>query len=531
VGLSRRTLLGGLAATLVAGPAAVRGAEPATTRAWRWRADARSAAGLDAIRAPYQFNAIGASLAAPAAGLRLRVSPDGATWGEWQTAGHREAHGRAAPDGRHYLDLVTVAPSRYLQVAADQPLDDLRLDLIDSTVGPAAPGGRAALATVPILPRAEWGCDERLRFDARGAEIWPPERRAPEKVVVHHTATANREADTAASVRAVYYYHAVSQGWGDIGYNYLIDWRGNVFEGRYGGRGVEAGHAYGHNAGSIGVACLGTFTGEAATIEMRRSLARLIAQVSPYVDPHDSSWFVDGEMPNLMGHRDAMRYRPGDATECPGDALYALLPGLRGDVLYNLGAAPSAAVALLDVRYEPDSRQPGATLTVTATLRNTGTATLTSQDPRPGLLYAESDSYASRSLPGRVGAWRLGLTTGGGDYPFRWGLPEALEPGQTATVTGLVRLAAAGPRALSVGLVREGRYWYARDAWPSTIVLGEPTPPPVPSPTPSPTPSPWPTEPSTPTPAPTATATPSPTPTFPPGNRRVLPVTARNGSP
>ncbi|HEY3110127.1 MAG TPA: peptidoglycan recognition family protein [Chloroflexota bacterium] len=474
--LSRRALLAGLTVALVGGPAAVGGAEPAPTRGWRWRGSARSAASAEPIRAPYPINAVGASLPGPIAGLRLRVSADGASWGDWLPLTADEAHGRAAPDGRRYADLVTVPPgSRYVQVEAERPLDDLRLDLIDSTPGPATPAGRLAQGvSVPIIPRGEWGCDERLRFDAQGREIWPPERQPPEKVVVHHTATANREADTAASVRAVYYYHAVTQGWGDIGYNYLVDWKGNAFEGRYGGRGVEGGHAYGHNPGSIGIACLGTFTTEAATIEMRQSLARLIAQVGSYIDPHDSSWFVDGEMPNLMGHRDAMQYRPADATECPGDALYGLLPGLRGDVLYNLGAPPTASAALLEVRYEPDSRQPGATLKVTATLKNTGSATLTTQDPSPGLLYLESDSFASRGLPERVGAWRLGLTTGQGDYPFRWGLPAALEPGQTATVTGQVRLGGAGPRALSVGLVRESRYWYARDLWPSALVLGQP---------------------------------------------------------
>ena len=75
---------------------------------------------------------------------------------------------------------------------------------------------------------------------------------------------------------------------------------------------------------------------------MRRSLARLIAQTAPYVDPHDSSWFVDGEMPNLMGHRDAMQYRPADATECPGDALYARCAEV-------LDAARAAGVRYVDV--------------------------------------------------------------------------------------------------------------------------------------------------------------------------------------
>jgi hypothetical protein len=94
-------------------------------------------------------------------------------------------------------------------------------------------------------------------------------------------------------------------------------------------------------------------------------------------------------------------------------------------------------------------------------VRNTGTATLTSQDPAPGLLYDEGESYASRALPGRAGAWRLGLDLVGGSapsgYPFRWGLPDALEPGQMVEVIGVVRVGGLGPRAASVRLFREGR--------------------------------------------------------------------------
>ena len=55
-------------------------------------------------------------------------------------------------------------------------------------------------------------------------------------MIIHHTVTQHQEADPAATVRAIYYYHAVTQGWGDIGYNFLVDLHGNVYEGRYGAR-------------------------------------------------------------------------------------------------------------------------------------------------------------------------------------------------------------------------------------------------------------------------------------------------------
>jgi hypothetical protein len=63
--------------------------------------------------------------------------------------------------------------------------------------------------------------------------------------------TQNQKADPAATMRAIYYYHAVTQGWGDIGYNFLVDWHGNVYEGRYGGTNVVGGHSLQYNYGSL----------------------------------------------------------------------------------------------------------------------------------------------------------------------------------------------------------------------------------------------------------------------------------------
>src|SRR5215475_14945518 len=86
-----------------------------------------------------------------------------------------------------------------------------------------------------LLSRAAWGADESLRLEPDGTEIWPPEYFSVQALTVHHTATANGDPDPAATVRAIYYYHAVSLGWGDIGYHLIVDEAGTVYEGRWSG--------------------------------------------------------------------------------------------------------------------------------------------------------------------------------------------------------------------------------------------------------------------------------------------------------
>src|SRR5437879_4018889 len=88
---------------------------------------------------------------------------------------------------------------------------------------------------------------------------WPPEFYPIQKLICHHTATQNRDPDPAATIRSIYYYHAVTQTWGDIGYNFLVDESGRIYEGRYSrpyptgayptgedatGKGVTGAHAY-----------------------------------------------------------------------------------------------------------------------------------------------------------------------------------------------------------------------------------------------------------------------------------------------
>ena len=80
-------------------------------------------------------------------------------------------------------------------------------------------------------------------------------------VFVHHTDTPNGYApgDVPAIIRSIYTYHVRSNGWNDIGYNFLVDAYGRVFEGRAGGidRPVIGAQTQGFNTGSVGIAVIG----------------------------------------------------------------------------------------------------------------------------------------------------------------------------------------------------------------------------------------------------------------------------------
>jgi len=191
-----------------------------------------------------------------------------------------------------------------------------------------------------VVTRDKWGADESLRFDDVGAETWPRDTDPVRGVVLHHTKTPRGEADPLARLRAIYAFHAVDRGWGDIGYHLLVDEAGVVYEGRAGsvavldgGPAVIAGHVYGNNPGNVGIALLGTHFEYAPSAAARSSLVALMACLCALhgLDPLDTT-SVDGG--SLRAHRDLRD------TTCPGDAAYALLPALRAQVAATLRTRP-----------------------------------------------------------------------------------------------------------------------------------------------------------------------------------------------
>ena len=130
----------------------------------------------------------------------------------------------------------------------------------------------------PLLGREAWGANEAIRRA-------PPSYAASVQfALVHHTAGNNSytASQSAAIVRGIEVYHVKGNGWNDIGYNFLVDKYGQVFEGRYGGvdKNVIGAHAEGFNTGSVGVAVLGTYGSAAPPAVARTALADLLGVAS-----------------------------------------------------------------------------------------------------------------------------------------------------------------------------------------------------------------------------------------------------------
>ena len=185
-----------------------------------------------------------------------------------------------------------------------------------------------------IIPRSGWNANEKI---VREAPRYAPVLRF---AIVHHTAGASSYGpeESAAIVKGIELYHVKGNGWDDIGYNFLVDRYGQVFEGRRGGitRNVIGAHAEGFNTGSTGIAVIGTYSGQRPAREAEDALGKLLAWRLDvgHVDPASSAMITSGGNAKLRpgagaylraisGHRDA------GFTACPGNALYARLGQLR----------------------------------------------------------------------------------------------------------------------------------------------------------------------------------------------------------
>ena len=371
--LNRRVVLkasAGLVALAAAGIAVVtpgveraRGQEVGGTRAREWTPDqqagAFAAASIGAwvtFEADYDFFALGASWEGGVGTwpiIELQLSADGASWSDTiSLSAQTDDGGQPTRDGRLFTGLAfsdQVSFVRYRTVdsaGAPGEVAGIRFVYIDPSDGPwdddiSASGEFTTASTDPLAPpevvtRAEWGADESWRFDTFG-EIWPPEYQTVTHIIIHHTQTANRPLDVAGAIRSIYYYHAVSRGWGDIGYYYLVDFLGNVYEGRVGGEGAVAGHAAGYNEGTAGIGTIGRFDFATATPEARAGLVAITAWAGRNLDPLGVAPFNDiASLPTICAHRDV------NPSGCPGDGLYDQLPAIRDDVANALaGTAPA----------------------------------------------------------------------------------------------------------------------------------------------------------------------------------------------
>ncbi len=223
-------------------------------------------------------------------------------------------------------DLIVNEGKDYLFIEKVAELKDLRIHLIDPSEGDGyqtqndSQGFNSGpkYSTLGIVPRENWSNNSRIndyRLKPAGLLTWKPCYYNVNKFVIHHTVTPN-SGNGAEWVRTIYNVHAISNNWGDIGYNYLIDWNGKIYEGKLGGEEAKGYHAGPGNNNSIGIAMLGTYSDGLPTTAARASLRKLLAEKASFYDLnvkwHDT----------VYGHRDFM------GTACPGQTLYDRLPRL-----------------------------------------------------------------------------------------------------------------------------------------------------------------------------------------------------------
>ena len=291
---------------------------------------------------------------------QVRARRRGGSWTRWATLHDAGDHGPDAGRGSAGTDPAWTGAADEFQLRLKGRPRGLRARFVRS--GPAAAAARrrrplarmsarrSQAAAPAIIPRAAWGGDS------------VPPRSGPaygqvQLAFVHHTVNANAYGpqDSAAIVLGIARYHRDHNGWNDVGYNFLVDQYGQIFEGRAGGvdLAIVGAQAQGFNSVSTGIACIGTFMTVGPPPAALDAIARVIGwklsihgvpvngEVTVTSAGGETNRFPSGvpvTFQRVSGHRD------GSATSCPGDVLYGQLADLRARAAQYAG--PLAGVTV-----------------------------------------------------------------------------------------------------------------------------------------------------------------------------------------
>jgi hypothetical protein len=252
--------------------------------------------------------------------------------------------------------MIWTGPSKGVEVAVTAVTGkaprDVRVELIDpgksaadTNPDAAAPSARAeaGLLMPKIYSRVAWGAVEKKM-------TWTPTYAPTVKAItLHHTVNSNNytSSQVPAMLRSIYQFHAVSNGWGDIGYNVVVDRFGRLWEGRAGGltRAAVGAHAGGFNYQTAGISMLGNYSTATVPTAMREAIARFVAwKLSLYgVDPTGTTSLTGGNsskykdivtltLPTVFPHRST------SLTACPGTGGMNALPWIRSRAKALMGA-------------------------------------------------------------------------------------------------------------------------------------------------------------------------------------------------
>jgi hypothetical protein len=422
--LTRRSLLAGGAGALAAGMLRPPAGDAATAAIPETRLDTvhvgEVPAGGLTLELPAPADLLGLSWDGnPGAHIRLRFRGAAGRWSPWVSAGSR-GHGPegAVDPARTVGEPIWTGGASAVQVMASGPLAGVAVHIVDVSGGVGARPSTAQTASLALAkPSIDAGAGQPPIIARRSWALgMSPPRVAPEygavrMAFVHHTENPNGygAAEVPGMLRAIYAFHTYTNGWNDIGYNFVIDLYGRIFEARAGGiqEAVIGAHAGGYNYVSTGVSVLGTFSYVPISTAARHALQSLLAWKLPLhgvpaqgtiavrVDPSGAQYSkYPGNarvvLPRIAGHRD------GDSTECPGDVLYGELPSIRPAVrrLAGSGARLTLILGAQVPAGTPAASEPGgatapatttpATPTAPAQQRLEGTLTLPAGAPAAG---------------------------------------------------------------------------------------------------------------------------------------------------
>jgi len=383
--ITRRTLVAGAAAA-----GAVSLLAPASSLAGtaRHRLSSLSVGDLsgetDPILAPASFALVGVEWAAPSdATIELRTQTAAGRWSSWAVASVLGHDGDGSRRVQLFGEPIWTGPAVRVQLRSDVSVRGLRVHLVAAPSEPvldarlavapplAQPIFDAGPGQPPIIARSAWAAGQ-------ARPVHSPTYGTVELAFVHHTVSPNGygAAQVPSMLRAIFDYHVYVRGFWDIGYNFVIDAFGRIWEARAGGidMAVIGAQAGGYNTESTGAAVLGTFLDVVPSQRALAALKQLLAwklslhgvpsygRVTVVVDPADAYYtpFPPGahvRLPRISGHRQ------GDLTDCPGDAFYHRLPAIRPRV-----SALAGTPAVASFVGPPSAAPAGSTVAVSGRL-------------------------------------------------------------------------------------------------------------------------------------------------------------------